>query len=436
MTPTPTPTGAGSPPAAAEPPVGLPRLLAGVAGGGPPMDLLAHLSRHGPLPARGRRGPALIEVLERSGLCGRGGAAFPTFRKLAGVAARRGPAVVVGNGTEGEPASAKDRRLLTAVPHLVLDGAALAARAVGAPDAILAVHPAAAPAVAAAVAEREARRMDRVRFRVAVPPERFVTGEASALVHWINSGVATPTMRPPHVSERGVDHRPTLVDNVETLAHIALIARHGADWFRTLGTPGDPGSSLVTISGPVGRPGVYEISRGMTVREVLQAARGATEPLQALLLGGYFGTWLPSGEAMELRLCAEGLRPAGASLGAGVLMALGVGSCGLVATARLASYLADQTAGQCGPCVHGLAAIAGELDRLARRAGRVDLERLSRWGREVEGRGACHHPDGAVGMVRSGLRTFAEEVRLHQAGACSAASDAPVATGAGAAAGA
>ncbi|HUY60611.1 MAG TPA: SLBB domain-containing protein, partial [Candidatus Dormibacteraeota bacterium] len=341
MTPEPTPSGGAKPGAAAEPAGALPRLLAGVRPGGAPMDLPSHLARHGPLPVRGRHDPTLIEVLERSGLCGRGGAAFPTHRKLAGVAARRGPAVVVANGTEGEPASAKDRRLLTAVPHLVLDGAALAARAVRAPEVIVAVHPAAAAAVTAAVAEREAARLDRVRFRVVVPPERFVTGEATALVHWLNAGVATPTMRPPHVFERGVDHRPTLVDNVETLAHIALIGRHGAAWFRALGTAEDPGSSLVTVSGPVGRPGVYEISRGMTVREVLQAARGATEPLQALLLGGYFGTWLPAGEAMELRLCQEGLRPAGASLGAGVLMALGVGSCGLAATARLASYLAE-----------------------------------------------------------------------------------------------
>ena len=177
------------------------------------------------------RRQALIDEVERSGLTGRGGAAFPTARKLAAVAAGHAP-VVVANGTEGEPASAKDKVLLARSPHLVLDGAVLAAAIAGARQAVIVVHPSVREIIDEAVAERRHAGIDHVRIDVVTGADRFVGGEASAVVHWIEKGVPTPTRTPPRLSERGLGGQPTLVQNVETLAHLALIARYGAAWFR------------------------------------------------------------------------------------------------------------------------------------------------------------------------------------------------------------
>jgi NADH:ubiquinone oxidoreductase subunit F (NADH-binding) len=398
---------------------GLPRLLAERFGGGP-ASLTEHLARHGPVPAIGRdprsRSGFIAEV-DRAGLTGRGGAGFPTARKLHAVASGRDVPVVIANGTEGEPASAKDKVLLAREPHLVLDGAVLAARMVGAPRAIVVAHDAVREIVGDAVAQRRRARLDPIRVTVMTAADGFVAGEASALVNWAGRGIPLPTAVPPRVSERGLDGRPTLVQNVETLAHLALIARHGARWFRSVGTPAEPGSMLVTIIGAVHRPGVYETEIGRPAGEVLGLAGGPAAALGALLIGGYFGTWLDPVAAGPLPFSAAGLRTAGGSPGAGLVAALPADACGLAETARVARYLATESAGQCGPCVFGLDSIAGELEALA--AGRpAGLGLLRRWLGQVDGRGACHHPDGAVHMIRSALAVFAAEIGRHARGWC------------------
>lgn len=384
-----------------------------------PTLLADHLARYGPLPRQSgrRRREELIAEVELAGLAGRGGAGFPTARKLAAVAARR-HAVVVGNGTEGEPASAKDKVLMAQSPHLVLDGAVAAADLVGAAEAVIVAHPAVSDIVAAAAAERRRARLDRVRLAVVPAADRFVAGEASAVVHWVERGVPKPKSTPRRLSERGLHGRPTLVQNVETLAHLALIVRFGASWFRGVGTPREPGSMLVTLAGAVRHPGVYEVAIGTPVAEVLGHGGGPDRPLGALLIGGYFGSWVDARRAAALPLSSEGLRAAGAGVGAGLIAALPADACGLVETARIARYLAGESAGQCGPCVFGLDAIAGQLERLADGRG-PDLARLDRWiGQVGSGRGACKHPDGTVGMVASALRTFAAEIDQHARGWC------------------
>jgi NADH:ubiquinone oxidoreductase subunit F (NADH-binding) len=385
-----------------------------------PVRLADHLARYGPPAprAQGRRGrEALIAEVDRSGLSGRGGAGFPTGRKLAAAAAGRHP-IVVANGTEGEPASAKDKVLLAQSPHLVLDGAVAAADLVGAAEAIVVTHPAVTDIVAAAAAERRRARLDRVRLSVTDAADRFVAGEASAVVHWLERGVPKPKATPRRLSERGLHGRPTLVQNVETLAHLALIARHGAAWFRGVGTEDEPGSMLVTLAGAVADPGVYEVAIGTRLADVLTAAGGPDSPLSALLIGGYFGTWLDAQTALEMPLSNDGLRQAGAGVGAGLIAALPAGACGLAEAARIARYLAAESAGQCGPCVFGLDAIAGQMERLATGRG-ADLARLRRWiGQVGGGRGGCRHPDGAVSMVASALKTFSPEIEQHARGWC------------------
>jgi NADH:ubiquinone oxidoreductase subunit F (NADH-binding) len=406
--------GADSPPAGR-----LPRLLPARLAGGP-ASLMEHLARYGPPPAGGGGGPwreRLIAEVARSGLTGRGGAGFPTVRKLRAVAAGRDVPMVIANGTEGEPASAKDKVLLAREPHLVLDGAVLAAHMAGATQVIVVVHEAVHELVAAAATERRHARADSVKLKVMTGADRFVGGEASALVNWVAHGIPLPTATPPRTSESGLHGRPTLVCNVETLAHVALIARHGARWFRSLGTPSEPGSMLVTLTGAVNRPGVYEIGIGTPVHDVLDLAGGPAGPLGALLLGGYFGTWADPAVAGPLPFSAAGLSAVGASPGAGLVAALPHDCCGLAETARVTRYLAGESAGQCGPCVFGLDAIAGALDALA--GGRYfQPGRVQRWLTQAEGRGACHHPDGAVRMVRSALKVFGAEIDRHAEGWC------------------
>jgi NADH:ubiquinone oxidoreductase subunit F (NADH-binding) len=397
----------------------LPRLLACVRADGSQVSLDEHLDAYGAPPVH--HGAELIDLVEASGLTGRGGAGFPMATKLRAVAAQRGRKFVVVNGTEGEPLSRKDKALLGYVPHLVFDGAALAASAVGVEDVIVAVGESAAHERATlrqALEERAHSGLDSVRFQIAAAPDGFVVGEETALISWLSGRAAKPTLVPPRPFERGLHGRPTLVQNVETLAHLALVARYGPDWFRELGTDAEPGSALVTLSGAVTQPGVYEVGLGMRVRELVDWAGGATEPVGAYLVGGYFGSWVASADAERAALLASALAPLGASLGARTIFALPASICGIVETARLARYLASESAGQCGPCVHGLAAIADGLERLAR-AETADVPQIARWLEQVRGRGACRHPDGAVRLVASALEVFADEVELHAAGRCS-----------------
>jgi len=389
------------------------RLLsfAGPAGG----DLSAHLRRYGSPPYR--NGPLLIipEVRD-AGLTGRGGAAFPVHRKLDAVASAAGETVAVANGAEGEPASDKDKTLLRVAPHLVLDGLQIAAQAVRARTAALYVgaSPALLTQLGTAVAERAALGIDRLAVRLIAAPRRFLAGQESALASVVGGGAALPSFTPPRVFERGVNGRPTLVQNVETLAHLALIARYGPGWFRQAGLPDEPGTMLCSVHERYSAR-VTEVPIGTPIADLVSLTC-----TQAVLIGGYHGAWLPAGQLTGLTLSNTALRPLGGSLGAGVVAALPAGRCGLAETARLVRYLALESAGQCGPCLNGLPRIAAAMTRLAAaRAAATTLTDLRRWAGLTDKRGACQHPDGTVRLVRSALRTFAGELRLHDRGACS-----------------
>jgi NADH:ubiquinone oxidoreductase subunit F (NADH-binding) len=396
----------------------LPRLLHDLRVDGPPR-LEDHLARFGRVPWQGspRKGTSrLISIIEASGLRGRGGGAFPTARKLQAVASARGRPVVVANGTEGEPASRKDELVLCGHPHLVLDGASLAAEAVGADEIVIAIDRTSRAALRAmeyAIAARRAAGEEPFPCRVVAAPSRYVAGEETALVSFIDGKEARPTAVPPRPFERGVGGRPTLVQNVETLAHIALIARYGPQWFRELGTDDEPGSTLLTVSGAVVTPGVCEVALGVPIRDALAAAGGPTHELSAILVGGYYGSWLP-GDALDVPLCNAALRPRGAGLGCGVVYAFPAGRCGVVASARILDYLAGESAGQCGPCTFGLRAMADTMARVGAGAhGPDDLARLHRWLQEIPGRGGCSYPDGVVRFAVSALTVFADEIARH-----------------------
>lgn len=347
------------------------------------LDLAGHRSRHGELPLPG---PGFADAVAAVDLRGRGGGGFPTAVKLRSVRGRR--SIVVANGCEGDPHSHKDKALLNLAPHLVFDGIQVAAATIGATEAVLCLHE--GSPVTAGVAAALAERRDPVPVRLAAIPPRYVASEESALVHYLTSGDARPTGKHPRPAERGVDGRPTLVDNVETLAQLALLA---LDSYR--------GTQLVTVIGAVGRPGVFEVPPGTPIGALLAQAGGETEPLQAALVGGYGGTWLPrdSGEAAS---------------GISAVYALPARACGLAYTAKILAYLAAESARQCGPCMFGLSAIATDFAELVR--GGDATGRLARRLPLLAGRGACGHPDGAARLAASALRVFAADVSAHLSG--------------------
>ncbi len=393
---------------------GRPRIL-----GVPPATSLGdHERRYGPLSHELLY--SVIPEIEAAGLRGRGGAAFPTHVKMKAVEAaarraggRRAP-VVVANGTEGEPASAKDKTLIRLAPHLVVDGIVAAAAAVGAKRAILCIDRAAtsvADSAYRALVERQGR--DPVPIEVALTPSRYLAGEETALVSWLNGGRVKPTFAPPRPSDKGVGGAPTLVDNVETLANVALIARYGAEAYRLVGEDDEPGSILVTVRGAVERPAVYETELGAPLAGLLRQA-GASRP-SGVLVGGYFGTWISPSDIDRVGLSSSGMRPAGASVGCGLVAVMPEDLCPLFEVGRVLRWLAASSAGQCGACVNGLPALSGAFDALVTgdRSGDAD-PRLDRWSAMVVGRGACKLPDGAVRFLESARRVFASHIEAHR----------------------
>lgn len=401
-------------PSARHRPDGVRRLLAA----GHNADFAAHLRTFDTLHLP--QSSAMLAELESSGLTGRGGAGFATWRKVASAvkstsSRRRGRSpIVIGNGAEGEPLSWKDQVLLQNAPHLVIDGLLVAAHTVGAGHTILYVGSASLASVERAIGERE----DARRIEVVAAADSFISGEASAVVNAIENGDPRPTDRVSRMTESGLRGRPTLVQNVETLAHVALIARFGASWFRSVGASDDPGTRLVTVSGDVAQQGVFEVTTDTTIEQVLRTTGTDPRSLTAALIGGYHGSWVASG-SFGAALSPSGLATVGAKPGAGIVHALGRDACGLAATAEIADYLAGESAQQCGPCMFGLPTMASRLTELATgispAANAAELIRLSDL---IVGRGACHHPDGTVRLVRSALTVFAADVRAHGHGRC------------------
>lgn len=346
----------------------------------------------------------LLAELERSGLRGRGGAGYSTARKFAAVAAATGDKVVVANGHEGEPASSKDRWLLRHRPHLVLDGLLLAAAAVGASEAIIYVSdPDAAAAIEYAINELEIVGLvpDNLALRTHRVEHTYVAGEESAVCQSINGFAAKPTAKPPRPYESGVRGLPTLINNVETLAHVAWIHRYGAAEFARVGTETSPGTALFTVTGAVAHPGVYEMTLGATIGDLIAAAGGATTDITGMLIGGWFGGML-AGDHSDLICCYDAMRKADVGLGCAAITILSDRDDLVQVAGELSSWFRAESAMQCGVCVSGTAAIARAFNRIAR-ADNPDLhtDNLIRWGNTLTGRGACGFIDGAAALART-----------------------------------
>jgi NADH:ubiquinone oxidoreductase subunit F (NADH-binding)/ferredoxin len=376
------------------------------------IDLATHYQVFGELPKL--TADQLISMTQEVDLRGRGGAAFPVSRKVKSVLEtarrRKRKTVVLVNGTEGEPGSSKDRMLMIREPYLVLGGALVAAWALQAPEIVVGVTRAdvARSLSAAAQAAPDLRRL----VRVVQVPDRFVSGEGGALVNALNGKAAIPPGRKVLPSDFGVDGLPTLLSNAETFAQIAVLAMLGPGGYASTGTSDEPGTYLLSVGGSAERPAVVEVPAGIPLGEVLDLC--LAEPVEGVLVGGYHGMWLPTETAYSTPVSRAGLTAVGGVLGAGVVLALGDGTCPLGEVARVAGYLAGQSSGQCGPCKLGLPSIARALTTLADGSGGVDaLDTARRAAAAVRGRGACAHPDGVFRFVLSALDVFSDDVTAH-----------------------
>jgi NADH:ubiquinone oxidoreductase subunit F (NADH-binding) len=368
-------------------------------------DLRSHLGRLGNRPVTtGPAGDELLADIAAERLTGCGGGHFPVARKWQRHQDAGGGGFLVGNGAESEPLSVKDAALMQLRPHLVLDGMACAAQATGARECVLWLHESAGAtrsSMTRALAERAAANVNEPGVRITLAPDHYLSGESSSVVRALSGGPALPQFRRRPAALSGVDGQPTLIHNVETLARIGLIARRIV-----------PDSVLVTVATEQART-VVEMKRSGLLTDALAAA-GFRGPLGAVLIGGYGGRWLAASAALAATLDPTGLARHHAVLGAGVLRPVRSDQCGLRVTAEIAEYLARSSAGQCGPCLYGLRSLADTLGALVVGQARPQqLAQLHRHRAEIAGRGACHHPDGAVGMIASALDVFEHDVAAH-----------------------
>src|ERR1700733_4383454 len=377
------------------------------------LDLDAHRDVFGPLPRLSAAD--LISMAESVDLRGQGGAAFPFARKVKAVMetaeAKDCPTIVVINATEGEPGSVKDKMLMIRSPYLILSGAALAAEAIGAEEIIVGVagNELANRSIEAAIAAEPGLRK---LARVVQLPERFISGESGALVRGINGKRPVPPGRRILASDSGVDDLPTLLSNASTFAQLAVLALLGPERFAAVGTPEEPGTVLLSVGGSAAHPAVVEVPTGIPLAAVLDICQAPAG--DGVLVGGYHGMWLPAATAYVVPVSRDGLAAVGGTLGSGIVLPLGDGTCPLGEVSRIASYLAGESAGQCGPCKLGLPTIARALAALIDGSGGIEaLDVARRAGAGVNGGGACSHPDGVTRFVLSALDVFSEDLAAH-----------------------
>jgi NADH:ubiquinone oxidoreductase subunit F (NADH-binding) len=362
----------------------------------------------------------LLSEVQASGLLGRGGAAFPLAVKLRTVrdnGRHASGTVVIANGEEGEPASIKDRWLLRNRPHAVLDGLRLAVGIIGADRAVVYVSDSAAAASVARALDELPGDLDGAAVELLTVTPGYVAGEETAAVHVVNGGPAKPTDKPPRPFEQGVAGKPTLISNVETLAHLAYLHQHGAQAFRELGTEGSPGTFLATITGAGRAPALYELPHGIAFADLLTLHGVSPDNVRGALMGGYFAGLL-NHDIVGATLDHESVRALGSGLGCGAIGIL-THDCPVAVAASVLAYFDRENAGQSGSCFNGTAAMAAVATGLRDGvATQEDLDRLTRWSVVLRGRGACATLDGAANVAASLLAQFPDQVHRHLENGC------------------
>ena len=385
---------------------------------------------------------AVISMISESGLRGRGGAGYPTGSKWRDCASQPEPRrYVVANGFEADPGAQIDRTLMERDPHAVLEGVAIAAWAVRAESALIVVSTSSSGAAARlreAIDEAEGAGYIGPEAEVTGRPLEvevrelsgsFVVGEETVLLRALEDRRAQPDQRPPHPSRSGLWGKPTVVNNVKTLAAVPWIVTHGAGAYASLGTADAPGTTLVQLGGAVRKPGIAEVPLSATVREILDGFGGlAKGNLKAVLVGGPTGGFLPP-DALDTPLSYDALREAGALAGSGTLLALDETACVVDVATLMTRYLNDEACGKTIPCRIGTRRMA-ELGG-AFCSGRVrpsDAELLGDLAADLRDAALCGLEADASNPLLSGMRYFAPEFEDHiMRGQCPAGVCRPIA---------
>jgi NADH-quinone oxidoreductase subunit F len=371
----------------------------------------------------------LIDVVKASGLRGRGGAGFPTGMKWSFVPQDTGkPTYVTVNYDESEPGTCNNRELVEREPHRLIEGTAIAARAIDCHTAFIYVRGEylwQGMVIAKAVREAYAKGylgkaiagtsydLDIVVHRGA---GAYICGEETALLNSLEGLRGQPRLRPPFPAVEGLYASPTVINNVETLMNVPDIVTNGAEWFREVGTEKSPGTKMFTVSGKVERPGNYELAMGTPFRTLLEDYAGG------VLNGGTVKAFTPGGsstplltaEHLDVGLDYESVAAAGSLLGTGAIMVLDQSDCVVEAARRMVEFYAHESCGKCTPCREGSWWATRVLTRLENGYGREqDIVLMQDMGKNILFRAFCALADGAVSVINSSLKHFPDEYEEH-----------------------
>jgi len=370
----------------------------------------------------------LIDTIKRSGLRGRGGAGFPSGLKWDFMPKEDVCKYLCVNTDEGEPGTFKDRLLIERDPHQVIEGAIIAAYAVGACHVYVYIRGEFFQGVKSwikAIADAyqygylgqdilgSGFSLDMTIHRGA---GAYICGEETAMIESLEGRRGSPRLKPPYPSQRGYLQQPTLVHNVETLANVPHIVQNGAEWYAAIGTEKSTGPKLFCISGHVNRPGVYELPLGTPLRRLIEDCAGGVSGgrrLKAVVPGGA-STAVLTAEQVDVPMDFESLVEAGSSLGTGAVIVMAEGTCMVDVARRTAHFFAHESCGHCTPCRVGSQRILQILERVeAGRAPIDDIDRLYSLCEGIAGNTFCPMGDAQVLPLRSLLDRFGDEFRAH-----------------------
>jgi len=369
----------------------------------------------------------IIDQIALGGLRGRGGAGFPTGRKWAAVAAEPGPRYIVCNGDEGDPGAFMDRMLLESFPYRILEGMAIAARAVGADEGFLyirAEYPLAVERIGEALEQCRGRGiLGELELSIVEGAGAFVCGEETALIASIEGRRGMPRFRPPFPARRGLWGRPTLINNVETYACVPWIIRHGAEAFAALSPSASSGTKVFALAGKVRRGGLIEVPMGATIRQVVDEIGGGVaggRALKAVQIGGPSGGCVPHWLA-DVPIDFDALGEVGAMMGSGGLVVLDETDCMVDIARYFLQFTQEQSCGKCTFCRVGTRRMLDILERLTRGQGRPeDLGRMEEIAAATQRASLCGLGRTAPNPILSTLRHFRDEYEAHIDGHCPA----------------
>ena len=335
----------------------------------------------------------IVEELKASGLTGYGGAGFPTGIKWEAVAREPGPRQVVVNADEGEPGTIKDRYVMELRPHLFLEGVLVAMQFAEATEGLIYLREEYATArnrLLRGIDEfRAAGLLDGRALGLVIGAGAYIAGEETAMLESMEGRRAMPRLRPPFPAQVGYLGRPTLINNVETLAHLPAILKNGGEWWAALGTRGVAGTRLWSISGAVARPGCYEAPNGSTTRELVdEYAGGFAGETGAIVPGGAASGILPP-QAMDTPLTREGLREYGAGVGSAALQVFPASYSPLRLLSETMRFFAEESCQKCTPCRIGNRALHHLCEELEHGRAPMTREKVDEWLLAMEKTSIC-----------------------------------------------